>query len=595
PVTGIVYLTALTWDGSNPASKAWRAFAFNAATGALQSGFPRTIQGPASNDPSSTFDPTVQIQRPGLLLLNGRVFAGFGSGCDKGAYKGWIAGISENTGAVSLWTTETGSNILGAVWQSGGGLASDGTSIFAATGNGSVPSPGPGTTSQGALGQSTLRLTVDSGGHLHQADRFTPFNALSLSNLDNDLGAGGPTLLPTGFGNVPNHPNLLVQPSKTALYLLDRDNLGGMAGPSGPDNAVSELPNQAAWSHAAVWPGDGGYFYMSSVNMTGDQQPCECSGPLTAYQVTSGGALKVAGTSVERFGFGSGPPIITSDGTTSGSATLWAIDTHGALRAYNPVPVNGTLQLLWSAPLGTNCGPTASPSCALKFSVPAADGSNVFVGTAGHVVAFTLPHPSIPTQVASSPQFGVPAQTDEFSVAPNGAVQVRWVQGQGIWNGPLDISRPGLAPPGAHLAVSNQFGISNQTDVFVVGNTGATQVMWVQGGSSWHGPLAISPTGLAPAGAGLAASNQFGISNQTDVFVVATNGATQVMWVQGGGNWHGPLAISPTGLAPAGAGLAASNQFGISNQTDVFVVGNTGATQVYSVQSGAAWQGPLQL
>ncbi len=76
------------------------------------------------------------------------------------------------------------------------------------------------------------------------------------------------------------------------------------------------------------------------------------------------------------------------------------------------------------------------------------------------------------------------------------------------------------------------------------------------------------------------------------MFVVGTNGAIQVLWVQGGGAWNGPLGISPTGLAPAGTALAASNQFGIPNQTDVFVVDNTGATDVVWVQSGGPWFGP---
>src|SRR5205823_3062682 len=102
----------------------------------------------------------VELQRTGLLLLGGRIFFGFASFCDLGAYKGWIAGVSTSTRAQSLWVDETGNNVEGGIWQSGGGLASDGTSIFAATGNGSIPSPGPGTTAQGALGNSSLRLTV---------------------------------------------------------------------------------------------------------------------------------------------------------------------------------------------------------------------------------------------------------------------------------------------------------------------------------------------------------------------------------------------------------------------------------------------------
>jgi hypothetical protein len=39
------------------------------------------------------------------------------------------------------------------------------------------------------------------------------------------------------------------------------------------------------------------------------------------------------------------------------------------------------------------------------------------------------------------------------------------------------------------LAATNQVGIPNQTDVFFVDNTGATQVMWVQGAGTWFGPL----------------------------------------------------------------------------------------------------------
>src|SRR5439155_21784172 len=99
--------------------------------------------------------------------------------------------------------------------------------------------------------------------------------------------------------------------------------------------------------------------------------------------------------------------------------------------------------------------------------------------------------------VVASPS-GLLNQADVFSVAYNGAVQVRWVQGAGNWNGPLAISPPGLAPPGAHLAVSNQFGLPNQTDVFVVDNNGTAQVLWVQRAGNWNGPLANKPPGLAP-------------------------------------------------------------------------------------------------
>ena len=70
----------------------------------------------------------------------------------------------------------------------------------------------------------------------------------------------------------------------------------------------------------------------------------------------------------------------------------------------------------------------------------------------------------------------------------------------------------------------------------------AGKTAWVTGAGNWHGPLGITPGGTAPAGAGLGVSNQFGIPNQTDVFVVANGGATQVSWVDGAGGWNGPMS-----------------------------------------------------
>ncbi len=77
--------------------------------------------------------------------------------------------------------------------------------------------------------------------------------------------------------------------------------------------------------------------------------------------------------------------------------------------------------------------------------------------------------------------------------------------------------------------------------MFVVGNNGAIAVSWVQDGGSWRGPLAIGPRSSAAPGSQLAASQQFGIPNQTDVFAAPTPGAVDVYWVQDAGSWRGPL------------------------------------------------------
>ena len=79
--------------------------------------------------------------------------------------------------------------------------------------------------------------------------------------------------------------------------------------------------------------------------------------------------------------------------------------------------------------------------------------------------------------------------------------------------------------------------------MFVVDNNGVLNVAWVVDGGAWNGPVGISPPGLFPPGAAVTASNQFGIPNQTDVFVVDNNGNLYVTWVVGGGAWNGPVPI----------------------------------------------------
>jgi polygalacturonase len=104
------------------------------------------------------------------------------------------------------------------------------------------------------------------------------------------------------------------------------------------------------------------------------------------------------------------------------------------------------------------------------------------------------------------------------------------------------------------LAASQQFGANNQTDVFLVDTNGQLNVFWVQGEGAWNGPVKIGPAGFAPAGLGLAASQQFGANSQTDVFLVDRNGQVNVFWVQREGPWNGPVKIGPAGLvSPRGA------------------------------------------
>jgi len=197
--------------------------------------------------------------------------------------------------------------------------------------------------------------------------------------------------------------------------------------------------------------------------------------------------------------------------------------------------------------------------------------------------------------LAASPQYGLGAQTDVFAVANNGQLQVSWVVHAGAWSGPGGMGPAGVFPPGAAVAASPQYGVPNQTDVFAIGNNGQLHVFWVEGGGTWNGPVGLGPVGLFPPGAALTASNQYGVPNQTDVFAIGDNGQLQVFWVEGGGAWSGPGGIGPAGVFPPGTGVAASPQYGVPNQTDVFAIGDNGQLHVAWVVGGGAWNGPISL
>ena len=386
PATGYVYLVGMVNDGSDADHPHWKMFAVSPTTGAERPGWPLTIQGYPDNDPTRQFNPMTAMQRPGLLLMGGSVYVAFGSHCDFQPYVGYVVGVDTSTQALHMWADEVGATSTeGGIWQSGGGIVSDGPGrMFVASGNGVAPLDGPGDKPGDQLAQSVIRLSVASDGTISPEDFFAPANATALNTNDLDLGSGGPVALPDAEFGTTAIPHLMVEVGKDGrVFLLNRDNLGGRGqGSDGTDDVLQTIgPLNGVWGHPAVWGGDGGYVYV-----VGNQ------GYLTAlkYGVNGSGApaLSIAGTSQATFGYTSGSPAITSDGTASGSALLWEVasggptGTGGELTVYNAVPTNGVMTLIRSFPIGT----------ASKFVVPATDDGRVYVGTRdGKVYGFGQP------------------------------------------------------------------------------------------------------------------------------------------------------------------------------------------------------------
>lgn len=388
--TGIAYMTHKTYASGTSGPARWYMDAIGLADGAEQPGFPVELAGAAQNAPARTFSPTTQLQRPGLLLMGGVVYAAFGAHCDIKPWQGWIFGVSTAGKVTARYVDNTTAEGAG-IWQSGSGLTSDGSgTILFTTGNGGAPSkPAAGASPPANLGESVVRLRVQGDGSLKAVDFFAPFNAPTLDENDADFASGGITGLPAEYFGTPALPHLAVADGKQGyVYLLDRDSLGGVSqGPGGSDNVVQRLgPRGGVWSRPGVWPGDGGYVYIPTSSGSSG------GGHLDVYKYGLSGeglpSLSLAGSSEDVFGWGSGAPVITSEATTSGSALVWIVwsanrsGSGGQLRAYDPVPVNGKPVLRYSAPVGT----------ASNYSVPGVGAGKLFVGTReGKVLAFGAP------------------------------------------------------------------------------------------------------------------------------------------------------------------------------------------------------------
>ncbi|MFF2246620.1 choice-of-anchor D domain-containing protein [Arthrobacter sp. NPDC058130] len=387
PATKSVFLLAKTNDGASKQFPHWYMHSLDVATGAEKPGFPVSIQGAPTNDPTRPFNPMTAMQRPGLLLMDGVVYAGFASHCDYTPFVGYVVGVSTAGRQTTMWATESGNaNAEGGIWHSGGGLVSDGPGqILLTTGNGISPKPGPGSKPPTTLAEAVVRLRVGSDGNLKATDFFSPADNAKLNRNDADLGSGAPVAIPDGYGTAA-HPHLLAQIGKDGtMYLLDRDNLGGMAqGPGGTDAVLDKAgPYSGVWGRPAfLGTPSGGYLYI-----------VESNGYLRAFKLVPGAnggiSLAAVGTSAGTFGFSSGAPSVTSTGTDGSSALVWVVYVSGGtgadaeLRAYRAIPDNtGNLKEVFSAPLGIGA----------KFSSVATDKGRVYVGTRdGHVMGFGAP------------------------------------------------------------------------------------------------------------------------------------------------------------------------------------------------------------
>jgi hypothetical protein len=305
-----------------------------------------------TNGKTFLFNAMYQRQRPGLLLANGNIYAGFGSFCDlkanvsRGWVLGWTTGSLTPLAAnllVDTQATAPHNFYLSSVWMSGYGLAADDSgNILLVTGN-SDPS---GTTYDGVTNfqESVIKLSPDLTTVL---SLFTPMNQSLLDMHDLDFGAGGVLVLPDQAGSI---PHLAVAAGKDGnMYLMNEDSLGGFS--STQNNVLGTYAIGGCWCGQSYYMDSGGPRVVSSGGITVILWKLQTSPTPSLTQVIASASLH----SGQNAGFFTS---ISSNGTAD--PIIWAVSRPNQtnfeiyLNAFNPdASAVQTMKSIYRAAAGT--------------------------------------------------------------------------------------------------------------------------------------------------------------------------------------------------------------------------------------------------
>jgi len=367
-----IYFDAMTNTAANGPRHMVHALDID-GQGAERPGWPIDVTATASSG-GTTFDSPVQNQRAALTLLGGKVFVPFGGHIgDCLGYHGWIVGVTTTaTPQVSAWATTA---FAGGIWGSSG-LASDGTSLFAATGNtkamassgGSGSTPGDG---NWGGGEAVIKFpaTLVQPPATQVNDYFVPALWFNLDIADADIGGTGAVLFQAP-GATPSKLAMALGKDRRA-YLLDPANLGGLdAQPlAGALVAGGNIINAAVAYTTSL----GTYVVFRG---TGVGCPAGQTGGLTAIKVsaTSPPALSIAWCG----GVGATSSPAVSMTTSQGSnATLWYVGTDSRLHGVDGD--TGQSVVADTTALGT----------VVAHQTPIIANGRVFVASNNRVFAFT--------------------------------------------------------------------------------------------------------------------------------------------------------------------------------------------------------------
>ncbi len=377
---GTIYLLAMSKDGGG--NYHHRLHALDITTGQEEFGGPTEIAAtyPGTGDNSANgqiiFGARQYNSRPGMLLLNGVVYTGWGSHCDYPPYTGWLIGYDRLTLKQTTVLNFAPDGSGAALWNSGAGMAADAATgkIFIAVANGTFDTTldANGFPAQGDFGNAFVRLSVVNG-HLSAEDYWTMSNTVSESSQDEDLGSGGVMLLPDLANASGQTIKLGTGAGKDGkLYVFDRTNMGKF-NPQSDSRLYQELDGALGGAVFSTPAWFNGTVYYGAV---GDR--------IRAFNVSAARlTIPPASTTDTLFEYPGATPAISANGTSD--PILWAVENvnPAVLHAYDATNLADELYNSNQASSGRDQFGAGN-----KFIVPTIADGRIFVGTTNSVAVF---------------------------------------------------------------------------------------------------------------------------------------------------------------------------------------------------------------
>jgi hypothetical protein len=537
PTSNTIYVVAKTKDSTNDTYH-FNLHALDITSGNEKFGGPveitASVAGSGDGGSTVTFTALSQMNRPGLLLLNGKIYVAFGSVGDIPTFRGWLMAYDAQTLAQVAVFCTTPNTWGGGMWSTGNGLNADAAgNVYVVTGNGGTFDVNTGGTD---FGSAYIKLSAD----LSVLDYFAPSDVASLNTNNTDLSSGGVVLITESTGE---DKTLLAGGGKDGvLRVMDSGNMGKFN--SSTNNNLQNFAgtNPPIFGSPVYWnsPNFGPVIYLWgpldflkawSLNTTTSQFN---TSPVSQANIQGVGATG-------GFTVNTAAASLSANGSTAGTGILWAAAPFGSPGCNtqceaNPGPVPGALYAfdatdltneLWDSQMNSSRDAVGNWA---KFSPPTIANGKVYLATfSNELLVYGLFTP---------PDFSVSAAPSSESIAAGSAASyIVYANPQGGYSGTVQLTCSNL-PAGA----SCSFNPSSLTIT--------------AGGGSVNTTLTISTAASTPAGTeNVTISGTAGTLNHTTSVTLQVTGNSTPSFV---------LTISPTSLGNISRGSSATTAVSVT-------------------------------